>query len=169
MIDFGPIFSQLFINLWWAIPLFILAALFNSAWFKGVMGEALVNLSARLFLDKNKYHLIRNVTIPTGDGTTQIDHIIVSRFGVFVVETKNMKGWLFGSGMVLRTGKKGTNAGNQFRGCSAFPKCRTIVTFYPTEEKAKVDANCDHLEKLKFSTALPYAFAEHGADSTGGI
>ena len=31
------------------------------------------------------------------------------------------------------------------------------------EEKAEVVANCDHLKKLKFSPALPYAFAEHGA------
>jgi len=30
-------------------------------------------------------------------GTTQIDHIIVSKYGIFVVETKNMKGWIFGS------------------------------------------------------------------------
>ncbi|TLS70907.1 NERD domain-containing protein, partial [Mariprofundus erugo] len=71
------------------MPLFLLAALFKSPWFKGVMGEAMVNLAARLWLDKNSYHLIKNVTIPTEDGTTQIDHIIVSRFGVFVVETKN--------------------------------------------------------------------------------
>ena len=27
----------------------------------------------------------------------------------------------------------------------------------------KVIANCDHLEKLKFSKALPFAFTEHGA------
>jgi hypothetical protein len=31
------------------------------------------------------------------------------------------------------------------------------------EEKAEVIANCDHLEKLKFSKALPLAFTEHGA------
>ncbi len=35
--------------------------------------------------------------MPTQDGSTQIDHIIVSEYGVFVVETKNMKGWIFGS------------------------------------------------------------------------
>ncbi|MCL1481805.1 MAG: NERD domain-containing protein [Marinobacter sp.] len=57
----------------------------------------MVNLSARFFLDKSCYHLIKNVTLPTEDGTTQIDHILVSEFGVFVVETKNMKGWIFGS------------------------------------------------------------------------
>jgi len=30
-------------------------------------------------------------------------------------------------------------------------------------EKAKVVANCDHLARLKFSSALPTAFTEHGA------
>ena len=32
-----------------------------------------------------------------------------------------------GSAMVLRTSKKDPNAGNEFWGCSAFPKCRTIA------------------------------------------
>ena len=31
------------------------------------------------------------------------------------------------------------------------------------KEKAEVVANCDHLQKLKFSPTLPYAFTEHGA------
>ena len=31
------------------------------------------------------------------------------------------------------------------------------------EEKSEVVANCDHLESLKFSPNLPYAFTEHGA------
>lgn len=47
-------------------------------------------------LDKNEYHIIKNVTLPVENGTTQIDHIIVSIYGVFVVETKNIKGWIFG-------------------------------------------------------------------------
>jgi restriction system protein len=82
---------------WYLIPIFILAAIIKSAWFKGVLGEWQVNLLIKFFLDKNDYHLIKNVTIPTDDGTTQIDHIIVSKYGVFVIETKNMKGWIFGS------------------------------------------------------------------------
>ena len=31
------------------------------------------------------------------------------------------------------------------------------------EEKAEVVAKCDHLNRLKFSPTLPYAFTEHGA------
>jgi len=63
---------------------------------KGIIGEALVNLAIALRLNKNEYHLFKNVTIRTKDGTTQIDHIIVSKYGIFVIETKNMKGWIFG-------------------------------------------------------------------------
>jgi restriction system protein len=84
-------------GIWYLIPLLILAVVIKSPWFKGKAGEAVVNLSAKLFLDKTRYHLIKNVTLATEDGTTQIDHIIVSRYGVFVVETKNMKGWIFGN------------------------------------------------------------------------
>ena len=31
------------------------------------------------------------------------------------------------------------------------------------DEKTEVVTNCDHLQKLKFSPVLPYAFTEHGA------
>ena len=69
---------------------------FKSPWFKGFAGEMMVHISAKIHLDKDKYHVLRNVTLPTVDGTTQIDHIIVSEYGVFVIETKNMRGWIFG-------------------------------------------------------------------------
>jgi hypothetical protein len=41
------------------------------------------------------YHLMNHVTLQMDDGTTQVDHILVSRFGVFVVETKDYNGWIF--------------------------------------------------------------------------
>lgn len=81
---------------WYIIPIFIGLAILKTARFKGIFGEFLVNLMARIRLDKDTYHVIKNVTLPTGNGTTQIDHIIVSVYGIFVVETKNMKGWIFG-------------------------------------------------------------------------
>ncbi|EAU55295.1 hypothetical protein [Mariprofundus ferrooxydans] len=42
MIDLGSLLSQLFASFWWAIPLFILAALFKSPWFKGFIGEVML-------------------------------------------------------------------------------------------------------------------------------
>ncbi|MBT8353548.1 MAG: NERD domain-containing protein [Desulfofustis sp.] len=75
----------------------VLTFISRSSSVKGWFGELMVDLLARFFLDKKTYHLIKNVTLPTEDSTTQIDHIIVSKYGLFVVETKNMKGWIFGS------------------------------------------------------------------------
>jgi restriction system protein len=63
---------------------------------KGWIGEAQVTLAKKIFLDKEFYTDVNNVTIPTTNGTTQIDHIIASPYGIFVVETKNMDGWIFG-------------------------------------------------------------------------
>ncbi|WP_222847231.1 ORF6N domain-containing protein [Pontiella desulfatans] len=37
------------------------------------------------------------------------------------------------------------------------------------DEKAEVVANCDHLQKLKFSPQLPYVFTEHGAIMAASI
>jgi restriction system protein len=79
------------------ICLVILLSFFKTPVGKGIWGEFIVNMMAKRFLDKEEYHLIKNVTLPTEAGTTQIDHIIVSQYGIFVVETKNMKGWIFGS------------------------------------------------------------------------
>lgn len=64
--------------------------------FKGFVGEAVGSLAHKILLDKSIYRELNNVTIPTPDGTTQIDHVIVSRFGIFVIETKNLSGWIFG-------------------------------------------------------------------------
>jgi len=77
--DFTVILQPLWEKLWFLAPLFLLVAVLNSARFKGWVGEAVVNLSARFLLDHKTYHLIRNVTLPTEDGTTQIDQLIVSQ------------------------------------------------------------------------------------------
>ncbi len=95
--NISPFIVQLLGGYWYLIPIAVISAFLRSSQFKGVVGEFIVNFSARLLLDKKTYRLIKNVTLPTDDGSTQIDHIIASVFGVFVVETKNMKGWIFGN------------------------------------------------------------------------
>lgn len=89
--------SQMASVLWYLIPLLIIIGVLKSAWFKGIAGEFKVNLLLNIFLSHKTYHLLKNVTLITEDGTTQIDHIIVSKYGLFVIETKNLKGWIFGS------------------------------------------------------------------------
>ena len=99
MIDFSAVISSILssiMNVWYLIPIVLLLMFFKTPFGKGLFGEFLVNLAINLRLNKEKYHLLKNVTLPTQDGTTQIDHIIVSQYGIFVIETKNMKGWIFG-------------------------------------------------------------------------
>ncbi|SDF37629.1 Nuclease-related domain-containing protein [Pseudomonas seleniipraecipitans] len=48
-------------------------------------------------LDGHTYRRLHNVTLNTPDGATQIDHVSLSVYGIFVLETKNMSGWIFGS------------------------------------------------------------------------
>ncbi|MDO6685262.1 MULTISPECIES: nuclease-related domain-containing protein [unclassified Agarivorans] len=82
---------------WLLILLVLCSFLLRTAWFKGWFGELLLSLSFKFFLDGKLYKLVNDVTLHCEDGTTQIDHVLISPFGVFVVETKNMKGWIFGS------------------------------------------------------------------------
>lgn len=58
-------------------------------------GEMLVSRVVRANFGPPDYHLMNHVTLQLKDGTTQVDHILVSRFGVFVIETKDYKGWIF--------------------------------------------------------------------------
>ncbi|WP_161785782.1 nuclease-related domain-containing protein, partial [Vibrio vulnificus] len=94
--DIFGLLSEALAQVWYLIPLLFVISLFKSRWFKGVFGEFLVNKLLSQ-LPTSDYTLVKDVTLPTEDGTTQIDHIVVSKFGVFVIETKNMKGWIFGS------------------------------------------------------------------------
>jgi hypothetical protein len=58
-------------------------------------GEALVSRVVKAHFGAPYYHLMNHVTLQLKDGTTEVDHILVSQFGVFVIETKNYKGWIF--------------------------------------------------------------------------
>ena len=79
------------------VLLAVACAIVKTPWFKGRTGEFIINLVIKLCLNKDTYHLVRDVTLPTDDGTTQIDHVIVSRYGIFVIETKNMNGAIYGT------------------------------------------------------------------------
>lgn len=43
------------------------------------------------------YRIIRNLMLQTPTGTTQIDFVLVSVYGIFLIEAKNYTGWIFGS------------------------------------------------------------------------
>lgn len=62
---------------------------------KGQAGE---NKVARILqkLPTEKYKIVNDILIKNSHGTTQIDHVVLSEYGVFVIETKNYSGWIYG-------------------------------------------------------------------------
>jgi hypothetical protein len=48
-------------------------------------------------LDPKKYKVINNIIIRSWDETTKIDYVVVSTFGIFVIETKSYPGWISGN------------------------------------------------------------------------
>jgi hypothetical protein len=49
-------------------------------------------------LSYKDYFIFNNLTIPSDrNGSSQIDHLVVSKFGIFVIESKDFQGWVFGS------------------------------------------------------------------------
>lgn len=63
---------------------------------KGDVGEQIVKVAVLSKLDAAQYRHFSNLIIPAPNGTTQIDNIVVSPFGVFVIEAKYFQGWIFG-------------------------------------------------------------------------
>ncbi|MBU1196729.1 MAG: NERD domain-containing protein [Proteobacteria bacterium] len=65
--------------------------------YKGKVGEKkVVGKLGKLIKKLDGVRIFHNVTVKTPDGSTQIDHLILSTSGIFVIETKNMSGWIFG-------------------------------------------------------------------------
>ncbi len=72
--------------------------------------------------------ILRNIYLPKENGeTSEVDVVYITQKGIFVIESKNYSGWIFGDEksqkwtMSFPNGQK-----NQFYGCSSFPKCRFI-------------------------------------------
>lgn len=75
----------------------ILDSIFDDEW-KGKYGEKLTERELKwvqLFGRKGK--TLRNVYLPTSDGgTSEIDVLFITQKGIFVFESKNYSGWIFG-------------------------------------------------------------------------
>lgn len=62
---------------------------------KGAIGEKRVAWILKK-LPEERYKVINNLLIQNNGTTTQIDHIVVSVYGIFVIETKTYQGWIYG-------------------------------------------------------------------------
>jgi len=58
-------------------------------------GEALVRKVLTAYCRNSTAHTLNNLTLQYGDGTTQIDHVLITQNGILVIETKHYTGWIF--------------------------------------------------------------------------
>ena len=77
--------------------------------FIGMAGEFWVKRELKKFSDE--YLVINDIMIKTKDGIThQIDHVVISKYGIFVIETKQYNGYIKGNDYdkrwLIKNGKK---------------------------------------------------------------
>ncbi len=168
--NFLPIIVEFLKTFWWFTPLVLsfgflfLVHFFRSPQFKGYKGELFVKVTAWLHLSSKTYYSIHNVTLLTPDGTTQIDHIFISRFGIFVVETKNMKGWIFGEEHKKQWTQKFVNKSFAFQNPlrQNYKHVKTLETLLPVRPKV-IHSVVVFVGDSTFKSPLP-ANVTHGKD-----
>lgn len=81
------------------VPIFIIAFVGQLSWksliiIRGNLGEKRVfNVLREL---PNEYHILNDITIKIDGKEAQIDHLVISPYGVWSVETKSHLGWIYG-------------------------------------------------------------------------
>lgn len=100
---FGPVlsmFSSLAISIWYVWILLIILVIFKTKlpYLIGRLGEKFVTKKL-LQLDLKTHKVLNDLLLPSNGhlNATQIDHVVVSNFGIFCIETKSYKGWIFGN------------------------------------------------------------------------
>lgn len=88
-----------FLYLLLPIFLYILYLVFKRVYLPrihGALGEYAVSRVLKR-LNKKDYVVYNDIYLKNNGRTSQIDHLILSIYGIFVIETKNYKGWIFGN------------------------------------------------------------------------
>lgn len=65
-------------------------------WDKGLLGEYQIYKKLR-YLEKAGAKFLFNIYLPKEDGTTEIDVLLITPYGIFCIESKNIGGWIFGN------------------------------------------------------------------------
>lgn len=76
------------------IILILIKTILTSPKLKGFIGEWIVK--RRLKKLPAEYHVMHDILLPNDGNTSQIDHTVVSPYGIFSIETKNYQGWIYG-------------------------------------------------------------------------
>lgn len=87
----------------WVLTLIILIAFMALATYlktpagKGKIGELVVRIVIGRNKPKKDHYSIHNITFHDGTKSVQIDHLVINRKGIHVIETKNYSGRIYGN------------------------------------------------------------------------
>lgn len=130
------------------------------------LGEGAVRRLLTEYCSKSTAHLLNNVTLEYGDGTTQIDHILITQNGIVVIESKHYSGWIFAhesqekwTQVIFRVKSKFQNP--IYQNLKHVRAVRKLLDFMPEEQivslvvftgngefKTKIPAGVIHLHQL---------------------
>lgn len=132
---------------------------FGEYWTKQVLSK----------LPKTKYKIINNLFISVNGSTHQIDHVVVSPYGIFSIETKQYNGYITGSkydkNWIRYTGKNKYYYSNPIRQnyghCKALAKLLNIdeskiynIVCIPSKAKMKIDHDGELVRYDSLSTKI---------------
>ena len=134
---------------------------------KGENGENVVMLKLKV-LPEDKYLVMHNVTIPLSRSTSQIDHLVISVYGLFVIETKNYSGSIYGMEHGEYWSQYLPKTKNQFynpilqnaghvRALRQYLQCFEPIPIIPIvvfSEKAILKVNCEESTVIKWNHLL---------------
>ncbi len=102
-------------------------------------GEAAVRRALTQNFGGTAYHLLNNITLPFEDGTTQVDHVLVSKYGIFVIESKHYSGWIFAN--------------------AAWPTWTQVIFYYKQKFQNPLRQNYKHIKAIQ--EVLDFVPSEH--------
>lgn len=81
------------------LSIYVVSILFKKYYLPKIHGSIGEYHVARILkrLNKKDYIVYNNIYLKKDERTSQIDHLVLSIYGIFVIETKNYKGWIFGN------------------------------------------------------------------------
>ncbi len=84
-------------HLLWISPLALLIFFLASPRFRGDIAETRVRRILANGLEKNRYTVLDDLVLPSGGGSVRLDHVVVSKFGIFVIESQYARGYVSGT------------------------------------------------------------------------
>lgn len=84
------------LHLLWIVPLLLLIFFLSSPRYRGDIAESRTRRLLSHGLERNLYTVYNGLLLPAGGGTVSVDHLIVSKFGIFVIDSEYVRGWISG-------------------------------------------------------------------------